>query len=47
VLSYPLGELGRPYEPIVVKVTARGLESSYFAARAKRPGVQLPTTSSE
>jgi hypothetical protein len=47
VLSYPLGELGRPYEPVVVEVAARGLESSYFATGAKRPGVQLPAASSE
>lgn len=45
--SYPLGELGRLYEPAVFEVAARGLESSYFAARAERPGVQLPAVSSE
>ena len=47
MLSHPLGELGRPYEPTVVKVAALGLKSSYLAAGAERPGVQLPAASSE
>ena len=47
MLSHPLGELGRPYEPTVVEVATLGLESSYLAARAERPSVQLPAASSE
>jgi hypothetical protein len=47
VLSHPLGELGRPYEPVVVEVAALGLESSYLAAGAERPGVQLLVAFSE
>ena len=37
--SQLVGELGRPYEPVVVKVTTLGLKSLYLTARAKRPGV--------
>ena len=37
--SQLVGELGRLYEPTVIKVTTLGLKSLYLAARAERPGV--------
>ena len=37
--SQLVGELGRLYEPAVVKVATLGLESLYLTTRAECPGV--------